>query len=77
MKTYFAWMLAAVLAVSGIAPKAWAEPERLSLKDPAKRVKERGAEAQIKTIDLQNIEDPEARRAIREILNYLNLQAKS
>ncbi len=75
MKTYFSWMLLAVLAVSGIGT-VWAAPERLSLKEPAKRVKERAAKAQIKGMDLQNIEDPEARRAIREILNYLNLQAR-
>ncbi len=55
---------------------ASAAPERLQVKAADKRVKERASKAQIKNIELRNIEDPEARKAIGEILNYLNLQAK-
>lgn len=54
----------------------FAKPERLQIKDANKRAKEHAAKAQIRNIDLKNIEDPEARRAIREILNYLNLQTQ-
>jgi DNA invertase Pin-like site-specific DNA recombinase len=55
---------------------AFAKAERLQIKDADRRAKEHAAKAQIKNIDLKNIEDPEARRAIREIFNYLNLQTQ-
>ena len=76
MKTKLLFACSLLLATCYLVPPAFAKPERIEIKEAGKRIKERGAEAQIKTIDLQNIEDPEARRAIREILNYLNLQAK-
>ncbi len=56
---------------------AWASPEKLEIKTAGKRNKEQAAKAQIKTVDLRNIEDPEARKVIREILNYLDLSAKN
>lgn len=61
------------LMTSGIA---LAKPERLQIKDPNKKVKEQAAKSHIKNIDLRKIEDPEARKAIREIFNYFNLQSK-
>ena len=74
MNKKIAGMLLMVLMLS--ASSLWAKPERLQVKDPGQRVKENSAKAQLKNIDLQKIEDPEARKAIREILNYLNLQTQ-
>lgn len=53
-----------------------AEPQRIPIKTANKMAKEHSAKAQLKNINLQDIEDPVARRAIGEILNYLNLQSK-
>ena len=69
-------ILAFLMAAIYLTPAAWAKPERLSVKAGNRVVKERAAKAQLKNIDLRSIEDPEARRAIGEILNYLNLQTK-
>ena len=71
-------IMAALLVISIMAglPVAIAKPERLMLKDSVKKSKERVAAAQIKNMDLRDIEDPAARKAIQEILNYLSLQAK-
>ena len=66
----------AVLALSLVTSTAWAKPERLEIKKADQRSKEKAAKTQIKNIDLRNIEDPEARRAIREIMNYLNLNTR-
>ena len=60
-----------------LAPCSYAKPERIQIKETNKRAKEVLARAQIKNIDLTKIEDPEARRAIGEILNYLDLKAKN
>ena len=76
MKTISVWSLVVLLGMAAIVPAAWAKPERLQIKEANKRAKEHVARTQIKNIDLRNIEDPEARKAIGEILNYLNLQAK-
>lgn len=65
-----------VLGAWSTAPCSYAEPERIQLKEANKQTRERIARAQIKNIDLRNIEDPEARKAIGEILNYLGLQSK-
>ena len=69
-------MLSIMLIMTALMPVGWAKPEQLRIKDPAKRMKQKSAEGQLKNIDLQNIEDPEARKAIGEILNYLNLETK-
>lgn len=66
----------ALMAMTLAAPAVYAKPERLEIKRADKQVKEKTARAQIKNIDLREIEDPAARKAIGEILNYLNLQAK-
>ena len=55
----------------------YAAPERLAIKNPSKQTKERAAVTQLKTIDLRDIEDPAARKAIQEIMNYLGLQPQS
>ena len=65
------------LTVVSLAPAVLAKPEQIRIKDPNKSIKERNAKAQIKNVNLQNIEDPEARRAIREIMNYLDLKTKN
>ena len=59
------------------APSLFAKPVHLPIKKAQQKSQEKAAKAQIKNIDLQNIEDPEARKAIREIFNYLNLSAKN
>lgn len=74
MKTYFAWVLAATLVLIG-ASAAVAEPQRISIKKVGES-KDSAAAARIKQIDVEDIEDPTARKAISEILNYLNLKSK-
>ncbi len=69
-------VLLTMLALSLMASNAFAKPEHLPIKRSDARAKQNIAKAQIKQIDLRNIEDPEARKAIREILNYLNLQSQ-
>ena len=76
MKTTFAWILSGILAVSLMIPASWAAPKRIEIKTTSRKIKEGAARAQIKNINLQNIEDQAARKAIQEILNYLNLTAK-
>ncbi len=73
MKMFLASVFLALFTI-GTAATLYAAPERLELKDPQRKEKERAAKAQIKNIDIQDIEDPAARKAIREILRYLNLQ---
>ena len=53
---------------------ALAKPERLQVETPNKRTSKRSAKQALKTVNLESIEDPEARKAIKQILNYLNLQ---
>ena len=53
-----------------------AKPERLLVKSEQKRNKEKNSKNVIKNIKVGNIEDPEARKAIKEILNYLELPYK-
>lgn len=71
MKTHF---ILAVLLLC--AQTVFAAPQHFEIKKTDMKKKQETAKAQIKNIDLKNIEDPEARKAIREILNYLNLKAK-
>lgn len=65
-----------LIAVLLIGTTAYASPERREIKKKDRRVKEQTAKANLKGIDLQEIEDPAARKAIGEILNYLNLPSK-
>ena len=69
-------ILFAVLALSLMTLTALAEPERIEIKKAAHRAREGAAQTQIRNIDLRKIADPEARKAIGEIMNYLNLQSK-
>ena len=66
----------AMLGMMVISQFAWAKPERMLIQDPNRKARENTAKAQIKNVNLKNIEDPEARKAIREILNYLNVDAR-
>lgn len=78
MKTKFlSAVLVLVLGTWFSVSAAMAKPERLAIKKAEHRVKEKNARSRIKNIDLRNIKDPEARKAIREILHYMNLQAKN
>jgi len=77
MKTKFLHLLLFLVLGSWLpVPVSFAKPERFEIKKAEHRSKERAAKSQIKNIDLRSIEDPEARRAIREILNYLNLPSQ-
>ena len=74
MKKYFTGLLIFMWIV-GLVSSAIAAPELIMIKDAQKRTKEQTAAAQIKGINLQDIEDPAARRAIQQILNYLGLNS--
>lgn len=71
-KTILFVMFGLMLTVSS----AFATPEKIEIKNANTHVKEKAAQAQLKHIKLSDIEDPAARQAIREILNYLNLQTQ-
>ena len=43
---------------------------------PNQKTKERAAKAQIKNINLDDIEDPAARKAIQQLFNYLGLETQ-
>ena len=55
---------------------AFAKPERMHLKAQGKKTKEQAAQAVTKNIRVGDIEDPTARKAIQEILNYLEMPYK-
>ncbi len=77
MKTKFtAVFILLMMSLMMATDPLWAAPQRLGVKTTELRGKQKTARTQLKTINLQNIEDPEARRAIREILNYLNLETQ-
>ncbi len=66
-----------VLGAGCLAPSpASAAPERIAIKSQVHKVKEQSAQTALKTVDVRDIEDPAARKAIREIMNYLNLEYK-
>jgi len=73
MKKLFSGILLGIFFMGN--PVLHAEPERIEIKRPDKKLKERVAISQINNIDLRDIEDPAARKAIQEILNYLGLQS--
>ena len=54
----------------------YAAPERMMIKDKKTKAKQSASRAVLKNVDLEDIEDPAAKRAIGEILNYLNLPSK-
>jgi DNA invertase Pin-like site-specific DNA recombinase len=58
------------------AMSAFAKPERMVLKSDQRKAKEASAQAVIKNIRVGDIEDPAARKAIQEILNYLEMPYK-
>ena len=75
MKECISKILLVVLLLSGVST-ANAAPERLAIKNADRTAKERLAKTQIKTVNLQDIEDPAARRAIQQIMNYLGLETQ-
>ena len=50
-----------------------AAPERLELKSGKQKSREVLAKSKVKTIQSSRIQDPEARKAVQEILNYLGM----
>ncbi len=51
----------------------FAEAERMPIKMEEQKVREHLAKQNLKNIDLNRIQDPEARKAIREVMRYLKL----
>ncbi len=70
-------ILIVVLALMLPVSSAFAKPEKIQIKGKGRQSREVTARERMKNMDLRNIEDPEARRAIREILVYLDLPYKS
>lgn len=70
------FLISLFIGVSFLSSAAFAELERIPLKADEIKTKETAAKTNLKKIDLGSIEDQEARAAIKEILNYLNLSAK-
>ena len=67
---FLAWMMTTISTVN-------AATEVISLKSPEKEANEKIAASQLKTLDLKDIEDPAARKAIEQTLAYLGLQSQS
>ncbi len=74
MKKIFSGGLFVIAIIYAVA--ASAEPERIMLKNPAKKTKENAALSQIKNIYLGDIEDPAARAAIQQLYQYLGIDVK-
>lgn len=74
MKTKLIAFLVAVCLTGGSS--VWAKPERFQLKSDAQEMREKAGRTKIKNIDPNLILDPEAKKAIKEILNYLGLQTR-
>lgn len=66
-----------IWSVGSVATLAYAKPERVQIKKTENRAQETSAKRELRNIDFQKIEDPEARRAIRGIMNYLNISASA
>ena len=77
MRRFLIGILLGFMFMSLGFPVAHAAPERMVIKDRTKAAKERVSRAALKNMDLEDIEDPAAKRVIGEILNYLNLQSKN
>ena len=58
------------------ASVSFAAPEVIAIKDRQKSAKEKTARARLKNISISEIEDPAARRAIQQIVNYLGLETQ-
>lgn len=52
----------------------FSEPERLPIKLEEQKTREHLAKQNLRHIDVNRIQDPEARKAIREIMRYLKLE---
>ena len=65
-----------VLVVSCYSFSVFAKPEQHELKSDDRKTREKTAQDNVKQIDLRDIQDPAARKAIREIMNYLDLPYK-
>ena len=71
MKTKLAIFSCLLLLVSCFS--AFAAPERISLKSDKQKTRETLAKSKAKQVQVSRIEDPEARKAIQEIMNYMGL----
>ena len=76
-KKVFALLCVFVFSFSlATAEVAFAKPERKAIKSKARKSREVNAKKEVKKIRLKKIQDPEARKAIRQIMNYLDLPIK-
>lgn len=77
MKTRFLiFMLTAASFLASPLP-ADAKPERIMIKNRKVKDAQAAAKGNLRQINTAAIKDPNAKRAIREILNYMDLQAKN
>ena len=72
MKTKtFLMLLFVVSLVTCHLSLAFAAPQRIQIQTDAKKQQKAAAKSRINALRLADIEDPAARKAITEILNYL------
>lgn len=69
-------LLIIVVALLSIPCTLYAAPKTIALKSDGVKQSQREAKANLKQIDLQKIQDPEVRKAVKEILRYLKLETK-
>lgn len=67
----------AVVMLIAMPLASFAKPEAIAIKNSARNQKERMARRNLERLDLGQIQDPAAKKAIREILNYLNLSTQT
>jgi|GEM_PF-2717635 len=74
MKRLIAFFAAALLVLPSLS---FAKPERMELKSDQRKAKEEMVKGKTKALQLGRIQDPETKKAIQEILNYLELPYKN
>ena len=78
MKKKICLIVSGVVLITGfLSGVLYAKPERKEIKAESRREKERIAKEDIRKINLQRIEDPEARKAIGTILDYLQAAGRN
>lgn len=76
-KKTFTVLIVSLLCVGfWCADVALAKAEQMAIQSPERKAEQSLAQQNLKNVDLQKIQDPEARKAIQEILRYLRIQNK-
>ena len=71
------WIGFLLLVSCFLAPaSSYGRPEHFELKSKTHKARESQAQANLKNVKVSAIQDPEARRAIQEILNYLGVSTQ-